>query len=180
MNLLKRVLLSFILLLTYEMATGQITSVSFTTPTLFLDGGCVPNSISRFETIVTLSVSGSDTYYVYMVDGNNKVINYVSFNIPWAGTPFRFNTTTIPDNGPFKIFASHDFTAQNNVHTGQEISPIVFDANALDPDCPAASAPMQPESIPTISEWGIMVMSLCMLIFGVVSLKNKRIFPKSL
>lgn len=128
-----------------DRAYAQVTSVSFGAPTLVLDRQCISGDASRFQSVVTTTVSGGANYFLYFLDGNNVVMQISSFSGALTNSGEIFSTSPSGNPtlvGPFRLVASNNGSfGSGSIFNGTEVATsLTFDANALDPDCPAAGA----------------------------------------
>ncbi len=125
------------------------------TVALFSDGACNASSPTSFRLTYTrtqniIDGSGSDHYTVYLVEGNNIVLNAADrfTNIANQAVFVISSTQDTPTAGPFTIViyedtdSTPDFSVGNTANFDSSLirASVEFDANALDSDCPAAPA----------------------------------------
>jgi hypothetical protein len=130
------------------------------TPTLNTDGECTAGNQTRFNINWTASANKFDVaagaldyfdyFVVYMLDVDDTVLGATGHSI-WpalgafssSSNPF---TEVTPAGGPLKFLFHDDDNGSFNFAVGDTFDPaglaivaeVTFDANALDPDCPAA------------------------------------------
>lgn len=114
-------------------------------------------------------------WYDGMVNGTNAL------NV--TGT-YDFNTTFPPDSRPF-VISFHDLTAEvglDEILSTPPSASLVFDPilsradcsilpDLLKNTCPFAEATL----VPTLGEWGLIVLAIMMMIFGVLSIYQRKI-----
>ena len=174
-----RIILYALLLLFCIHLTAQpvVTNASFDPPTLNRDGDCVFPSTDRTEFMTRIASTNvnTGTSHVYMTDCNDKVISRV--NIFGPATNYSVSLTlgllANPDCSPFTLFASDDLTVVGAVHTGTKIGLLEFDPLLLDDDCPGMLG-ITSEPIPTLSQWGLLILGLIMLCIGVLAIKQTK------
>ena len=73
-----------------------------------------------------------------LLDGNNAVLSSTAIAVPSAAN-LTLNTSFDPTVGPFRfVVANVGAPALGSIFAGTEVGSATFDANALDPACPAA------------------------------------------
>jgi len=148
-----------------------VTDATFGAPTLNTDGGCMiaaNRTITIFNVTTTTTVGGGSPYNLYMTDCNDKILQQtLGITGTLSAEPRIYIVSNPPDCAPFQIFASNDRPTIPSIFTGTKIGLIEFDPSLLDDDCPAVPAP-----VPTLSQWGLIILGLFLTIFGVVAVRQ--------
>ena len=146
-------------------AIGAATVISGPAPPVLIqDGNCQPGSApTQFRTaieatgqnadVTTVGIDAEvDLFRTYLLDGNNTVLASTGHGVKVGTTkvfdPIYFVVSAAPSTGPFRIVVYEKMSPSNpKFAIGSKVkldaalvrAELGFDANALDPDCPAAS-----------------------------------------
>lgn len=140
-------------LVAYGMDVKPSAAVNFVNvvaaPTRTLNGACTSASSSRFRIRLRVSgetpadTGGSDRFVIYLIDGKGQILSSAIRNVGATATANRnanLRTNADPISGPFSFVIVDSTTAQavGSTLSGSRVTTQTFDAQALDPDCPAS------------------------------------------
>jgi hypothetical protein len=154
-----RILVVFLVIFGSASSAHSLTLQSLGTPYLVTDGSCNATTPSIFGlnysvTVTNNDIDTNDPFRFYLLDANSTVLSSsgknwsTSFGQPSISSSTQSQTLVTPAAGPFR-FVLHDdtdFTANfadgaTFDATGLSIlADNAFDAQALDPDCPAGGS----------------------------------------
>jgi len=135
-------------------------------------GACIAADRTRFH--VRFSVTGDtadsgarDLYSLYLVDGAGLILHRRGQNQRNGRTNTRtrgMETQVDPTSGPFRIVIVDRTVgapqAQGQILTRAALASVSFDANALDPDCPAPPPPPPPPAVAETDDAGAAAAAL--------------------